>query len=324
MKTFFRNLLFFSAFVSPSFLAFNGLFAQTCTLTGSTNGANTSQQNVIDCLIACNCSSITITGGKIDMTDDWDLRSRGNIAITITATGELRFPNGVELYLTAGSSITINSGGQLTTTGGSGSDPKIIKGTVTYTISQLSGLVAAGGILPVELANFEAALNQQTIALSWQTSAELNNDKFIIETSSEGEVFNRIGEIAGAGTSTETHNYQFTHHTPSAGVNYYRLKQVDFDGTFAYSKVLAIDAPGSQNFFAFPNPAKDKITLQYDYSKGRGNIQLFDALGRRVNTTIAGYAGNYEVKLPEGLPKGTYWLKVERGGKVQTVPVVKE
>lgn len=179
-------------------------------------------------------------------------------------------------------------------------------------------------VLPVNLSTFYLTPIDNSISLNWQTSSELNNDKFIIETSTEGEVFNRIGEMDGAGTTTEPQDYTFTHHTPSAGVNYYRLKQVDFDGTFEYSKVIAINTPGSKDIFAFPNPAKDKITLQYDHSKGAGNIQLFDALGRRVNASIAGYAGNYEVKLPEGLPKGTYWLKVERGGQVQTVPVVKE
>lgn len=184
-------------------------------------------------------------------------------------------------------------------------------------------IVTVTTVLPVELASFTAKFDN-LVTLNWQTSTELNNDKFIIETSTEGEVFNRIGEIDGAGTTTETHDYTFTHRTPSAGINYYRLKQVDFDGTFEYSKVIAINAPGSKDIFAFPNPAKDKITVQYDRSKGAGNIQLFDALGRRVNANIAGYAGNYEVKLPDGLAKGTYWLKVERGGQVQTVPVVKE
>lgn len=181
----------------------------------------------------------------------------------------------------------------------------------------------ASTVLPVELSSFTAELKDD-VKLNWQTATELNNSKFIIETSTQGEVFQRIGEIAGAGTTTEPQNYTFTHHTPNAGVNYYRLKQVDVDGTFEYSKVIAINAPGSAAIFAFPNPARDKITLQYDQSKGAGNIQLFDALGRRVNASIGGYAGNYEVKLPEGLSKGTYWLKVERAGKVQTVPVVKE
>ena len=192
----------------------------------------------------------------------------------------------------------------------------------TLTVDEIS--IGTAQVLPIELQSFSGVSNPTNCTLNWTTSSELNNDKFIIETSTEGEVFNRIGEIDGAGTTTETHDYTFTHHTPSAGVNYYRLKQVDFDGTFAYSKVIAINAPGSKDIFAFPNPAKDKITVQYDYSKGAGNIQLFDALGRRVNANIAGYAGNYEVKLPEGLAKGTYWLKVERSGQVQTVPVVKE
>jgi Secretion system C-terminal sorting domain len=178
--------------------------------------------------------------------------------------------------------------------------------------------------LPVTLAAFTGDQDDGKVSLKWETSSELNNEKFIIETSVEGEVFNRIGEIAGAGTSTEAHHYQFTHHTPSEGVNYYRLKQVDFDGTFEYSKVIAVNAPGSQDIFAFPNPAKDKINLQYDHSKGSSNIQLFDAQGRTVNANIKGYAGNYEVKLPDGLAKGMYWLKVERSGKIKMLPVMKE
>ena len=233
---------------------------------------------------------------------------------------------------TTGGSPSGGTGGAATAASANGASPGGGGGGKSNGGGTVSGTGGAGQVivtvnsspLPVVLISFSAAMQQEVTKLSWQTSAELNNDKFIIETSTEGEVFNRIGEIDGAGSTTETHDYTFTHHTPSAGVNYYRLKQVDFDGTFEYSKVLAINAPGSKDVFAFPNPAKDKITVQYDYSKGAGNIQLYDALGRRINASIAGYAGNYEVKLPDGLAKGTYWLKVERGGQVQTVPVVKE
>ncbi len=274
-----------------------------------------------------NCT-ITISGGIVDLDGDWDLTSKGNISITIAAGASLRFSNGDVLTLTAGSSITLTDGtpdGMLTTDGTlMDADIVIVKGTQTITAGQLDDFNSDNGVLPIVLQSFEGVIRNQSATLTWQTASELNNAHFIIETSTQGEVFNRIGEIAGAGTTTEPHDYQFTHHTPSAGVNYYRLKQVDFDGTFAYSKVIAINAPGSNDIFAFPNPAKDKITLQYDHSKGAGNIQLFDALGRRLNASIGGYAGNYEVKLPEGLAKGTYWLKIERSGKVQTVPVVKE
>jgi len=185
-------------------------------------------------------------------------------------------------------------------------------------------IIQTGTVLPVVLTSFTAMTSEKTVQINWSTASEINNEKFIVETSNIGEVFQPLGEVAGAGTTTEPQNYSFTHHTPSAGINYYRLKQVDFDGTFEYSKVIAIEAAGSQDIFAFPNPARDKVTLQYDQSKGAGNIQLLDGLGRRIQARITGYAGNYELSLPESLARGTYWLKVERGGKVQTLPVVKE
>lgn len=184
----------------------------------------------------------------------------------------------------------------------------------------------AAGILPVTLSSFNGALKpaSEQVQLEWTTSAELNNERFIIETSTEGEVFNRIGEIAGAGTTTEAHTYQFTHQTPSAGVNYYRLKQVDFDGTFAYSKVIAVNAGGNDKIFAFPNPVQDQLNIQYDQSKGSAALFLFDAMGRKINTTVGGYPGYYEAKLPTDLPAGTYWLRVIRSGKVQTLPIIKQ
>lgn len=185
-------------------------------------------------------------------------------------------------------------------------------------------VIVSSSPLPVELSAFEAKLEGAKVALNWTTATELNNEKFIIESSTEGEIFSAIGEIQGAGTILETRNYRFVHHTPIAGINYYRLKQMDFDGNFAYSKVVAAEAPGKVDLLLFPNPARDLFYLQYPISNGPSNIQLYDALGRRIKTSIGGYTGNYEVKLPESLAKGTYWLKVERGGKVQTVPVIKE
>ena len=185
-------------------------------------------------------------------------------------------------------------------------------------------VIVSSSPLPVELSAFEVGLEGAKVALHWTTATELNNEKFIIESSTEGEIFSAIGEIQGAGTITETRDYRFVHHTPTAGVNYYRLKQMDFDGNFAYSKVVAVEAPGKVEMLLFPNPAKDQFYLQYPINNGPSQIQLFDALGRRIKTSITGNTGNYEVKLPESLAGGTYWLKVERGGKVQTLAIVKQ
>lgn len=179
-------------------------------------------------------------------------------------------------------------------------------------------------ILPVTWGTFSASLNQQAVVLEWTTNTELNNDKFVIESSSSGELFYPIGQLKGAGTSSEAKRYRFVHRNPSAGTNYYRLKQVDFNGSYAYSKVLAVEALDKINLLLFPNPAKDQFYLQYPISNGPSQIQLFDGLGRRIKTSITGDTGNYEVKLPESLAGGTYWLKVERGGKVQTLAIVKQ
>lgn len=283
-----------------------------CTLSG-TYSNTTEFQTALNIAAGSpnNCSVITLSG-------------------VANFNGSISVPSGVQLIITG--TLTMTAPGSFSTdedlvVSGSGvfntNNQPVTVGPTTYT--NLGTINTPTTILPVVLTSFIAEMiDNSSISIIWQTATELNNSKFIIETSTQGEVFQRIGEIAGAGTTTEPQNYTFTHHTPSAGVNYYRLKQVDVDGTFEYSKVIAINAPGSNDLFAFPNPTRDKITLQYDQSKGTGNIQLLDALGRRINANIGGYAGNYDIKLPEGLPKGTYWLRVERGGKVQTVPVVKE
>lgn len=298
----------------------NNVSTSSAFVTCVTNGTTPiSLEN--NSIISADLSSLSLVGISIDLGGgNTSLNITGNPPVNASTT--FSGSGNSQLVITSNSgSITVESSGantysELNTAMDNAANNTLHKAGIAIT--------SPNSPLPVTLSKFEAQNNNDEVKLNWQTSAELNNSHFILETSTEGEVFNRIGEIDGAGTTTEPQDYTFTHHTPSAGINYYRLKQMDFDGTFTYSKVIAINAPGSNDIFAFPNPAKDKITLQYDYSKGAGNIQLYDALGRRLNASIGGYAGNYEVKLPEGLAKGTYWLKVERGGQVQTVPVVKE
>lgn len=310
-------------------VSFSNLCAQVCS--APTPG------DFITCLTTMGVTTVRVTasysvnlqganlGGKIIDVNGFNLTVTGNPDVN-TGTSVTTSAGG-----NAGSLTIINSRGESATFthSGSGPDHRFSDLNDQFVIAANNTLhkaaVASGAsILPVILNNFTGNIHNATTQLSWQTATEINNAKFIVETSHQGETFQRIGEVAGAGTTTEPQNYSFTHHTPSAGINYYRLKQVDFDGTFEYSKVIAINAPGSNDVFAFPNPAREKISVQYDQSKGAGNIQLLDALGRRIQANIVGYAGNYEVTLPESLARGTYWLKVERGGKVQTLPVVKE
>jgi hypothetical protein len=95
-------------------------------------------------------------------------------------------------------------------------------------------------VLPVELVKFEAKNQAKSTILTWTTASEKDNDVFKIEHSTNGKIYESIGEVKGKGTIYTATNYSFEHPTPSVGVNYYRLKQVDFDGTFAYSPVRSV------------------------------------------------------------------------------------
>jgi Secretion system C-terminal sorting domain len=301
--------------------------APTKAIWAQCNAANAAQ--FITCLNLGAPRTINVTSNYAV-----DLSSRSLVGITIdldnnnlSITGAPITVDGTTSFLAQGNGTVSYNGYVFRGSSGSG----------TYNISLLGDALtdqpanntllkavnAAVGVLPVTLSSFSGTASEQ-VKLEWATSAELNNERFIVETSTEGEVFKRIGEIVGAGTSTEAHTYQFTHQTPSAGVNYYRLKQVDFDGTFAYSKVIAINAAGNDKVFVFPNPVKDQLNIQYDHSKGSATLFLFDAMGRKINTTVGGYAGYYEAKLPTELPAGTYWLRVIRSGKMQMLPIVKQ
>jgi hypothetical protein len=222
-------------------------------------------------------------------------------------------------YNNGGSNGTSPGGGGGGRGGGTGSFTPGTGGTGLVIVT-----VTSTSVLPVELIFFNASGNEKSVNLNWATSNEINNDKFIIESSIDGEIFSSIGEIQGAGTSTERHDYRFTHYTPSAGTNYYRLKQIDFDGTNEYSKVVAVEMKGSDDIVIFPNPAQDKFYIQYNRSDAPTRLSLYDALGRRLNVQFGGIGGQYEVDLPADMPKGIYWLRVEDGGKIRSIPVMKE
>jgi len=94
--------------------------------------------------------------------------------------------------------------------------------------------------LPVELINFEANKINGKVQLNWTTASENNNDQFIIEQSNDNLEYKEIGAVAGAGTSNTLNQYSFLHDQPFVGINYYRLKQLDLNGTFEYSNIISV------------------------------------------------------------------------------------
>ena len=162
-------------------------------------------------------------------------------------------------------------------------------------------------VLPVELLYFYAEKQNENVLLNWETATEINNNYFDVEWSINGIDFQKIGQVQGAGTSYSIHLYDFLHTSPAQGLNYYRLKQVDFDGKFEYSRVLNIDYQLKDiDYRIFPNPASDYITIENALADEV--VQIFSSNGQLVKSI---QIPNIQCQIPvHDLPKGTYFIKI--------------
>lgn len=138
--------------------------------------------------------------------------------------------------------------------------------------------------LPVALTQFEGLVSGEEIALSWETATEINNDYFQVERKVGQGAFERIGIVTGVGNSEESQTYQFTDPAPTRDLNYYRLKQVDFDGQFEYSRSILVNniKQGINLGEFYPNPSQTGES-HLDYFSERSEtiyIQVMDLSGK--------------------------------------------
>jgi len=137
--------------------------------------------------------------------------------------------------------------------------------------------------LPVEwLENPRAELIRGDVHIDWFTSSEEFNERFDIEHSLDGKNYHKIGSIKGIGNSSITNSYTFIHPKAPVGLNYYRIKQIDYDGRFEYSSVLSIMVKKQIPFSLYPNPAEDQITLSGEPSDYL--VYLFDTNGNKIKS----------------------------------------
>lgn len=145
---------------------------------------------------------------------------------------------------------------------------------------------APGIPLPIELLSFTARVESNKVVLDWITASELNNDFFNVQRSRDGLLFENIAQVDGAGTTNQKQYYSLTDELPFEGRSYYRLLQVDFDGSYSFSGVVsALVTEGNENdkVWIYPNPVRltDEIRLRY-YSEKPENvlIEYVDPIGR--------------------------------------------
>jgi len=159
--------------------------------------------------------------------------------------------------------------------------------------------------LPVRLISFKSEAQSAAIELTWQTGEELNNSHFEIERSSNAQNFEAIGRVIGNSNSTTTQIYSYVDVSPKIGLNYYRLKQVDLDGQFEYSRIVSARLTGSGLFKAYPNPVVRVLTIELPAESTIESAYLIDLTGRRVREF-----SDYHPTL-EGVENGFYTLQVK-------------
>ncbi len=181
------------------------------------------------------------------------------------------------------------------------------------------------GIIPVELLSFTASVSGNSVQLYWSTATELNNSGFEIERSYNNGKWDKVGFIKGAGTSTSVQNYSFFDRNLIPGKYFYRLKQIDFDGTFEYSQILELDVNSLNKFELsqnYPNPFNPSTSISFSIPQS-GNVKLsiYNLLGQELGTLINKNmeAGSYSVNFnAENLFSGIYIYRLEHNGMVLT------
>jgi len=173
--------------------------------------------------------------------------------------------------------------------------------------------------LPIELISFTGKNHGTENILNWQTASEINNDFFTLEHSSDATNFSTLAIIDGAGNSNHTLNYSYTDKNPSKGINYYRLKQTDFNGQYKYSNTIALEN-NIENKFDIINTYNnsEQGTMEITFSCSQEcvlTIDLYDLTGKKIYSVAANTEGNNtKVTIPSYLlSKGIYLIKAYNG-----------
>jgi hypothetical protein len=172
--------------------------------------------------------------------------------------------------------------------------------------------------LPVKLVNFKAQEMGSHVVLTWETVSETNNSHFEVEVSDDARKFDYLGTIAGNNTSKDNHLYSIVHQNPKSGVNYYRLKQVDYDGKFEYSTIKGVHIGTETSLMVFPNPGTDIVFLK-NLIPG-SVVEILGIQGRSFykNNAVSGEKLEIDTSF---FPTGSYIVKVASAGKMETVKI---
>jgi hypothetical protein len=180
-------------------------------------------------------------------------------------------------------------------------------------------------MIPVELISFTATTNDKGVILNWSTATELNNHGFEIQRSTEGKEFFTIGFVNGHGTTTEQQNYSYADRNLVDGKYYYRLKQVDYDGSYEYSDVVEAEWRSFNLYLLeqnYPNPFNPTTIIGFGLqNKSNVKITILNAIGEEVAVVLneEREAGFHQVEFnAASLPSGVYFYRLQTGDFIST------
>lgn len=198
---------------------------------------------------------------------------------------------------------------------GPGPKSVLVKRVVANTTVEqctISNIIQAAP-MPMKLTSFNGRLENETnVDLSWTSVIEFDSYQYQIERSADGKNYVKVGTINAAGASNEAKKYSFKDPLPGSGAYYYRLKQVDIDGKFEYSKSVYVNSKRGSSAVTkvFPNPFISEIQLIGATSADLnmpGNVKVFNMTGQMIKWRVTGANA---IAIDESAPKGMYLIKI--------------
>lgn len=191
----------------------------------------------------------------------------------------------------------------------------------------LDNVTAASQPVPVELSSFSGSILGKKVKLDWITSTETSNSRFDVQRKYDAVDWQTIGNVKGNGTTTQSKYYSFADDLSNLTSSriYYRLKQIDLDGSFRLSNEISVDNNLVSSFELeqnYPNPFNPSTTIRFNIPiTEKVKIEVFNTVGNKVATLLNGLkeAGKHEVQFEaENLASGVYFYKISAGSFIQT------
>jgi hypothetical protein len=310
-----KSLIFFLF----SFWAISGSYARVthATTTGNWNSSGTWDNGIPQ----CGDTIIIDLNVKVTVTDHvtLDETSSCSTKVYLHVIGVIQFNTGKKMYLPCNSHIFVATGGEVKKGGGGGSANLIdICQTTVWSAGDgnVGGPTPIGPGLPIVLEYFLAEKRSDIVQFKWATLSEINNDFFTVERSSDLENTHPLMQLPGAGNSRIRLEYEAQDESPMHGVNYYRLKQTDYDGSFAYSNWLAVNVNNyaKHKVEISPNLVTDHLFIKIRSMEGSSaSVFFYTATGKFLfeeNTAVPGDSYIWQIDTRNLLGHGFVIAKV--------------